>query len=70
MHRKTDSLGEPFHFHMDRFALQNGEWFYMTREFSERGPFDSKEEAIRDLKAYLRYRHTVEKYGTRTGSLA
>lgn len=63
MHRKTDSFSEPFHFQMGRFAVQNGEWFYMTREFSERGPFDSKQDAMADLGAYLKYRHTVEKYG-------
>ena len=63
MHRKTDHLDEPVHFQMGRFALQNGQWFYMTREFPQRGPFDSKDDAAADLKAYLSYRYNIEKFG-------
>ena len=70
MHRKNDPLGEAFYFQMDRFALQNGEWFYMTREFTERGPFDTREEAASDLSAYLKYRNTVERYGDATKYLS
>ena len=63
MVRKTDGFGEPTRFQMDRFALQNGEWFYMTREGAERGPFSSKEDADDDLTAYLYHRHNIEEFG-------
>jgi len=63
MLRKTDGYGESTRFQMDRFAQQNGEWFYMTRECVERGPFDSKEDADGDLIAYLYHRHNIEKFG-------
>jgi len=63
MHRKSDPLGESLHFRMDRFALQNGKWFYLTRESAERGPFETKEEAASDLEAYLQHRHNIEQYG-------
>ena len=53
MTRKTDNEGEKTHFQMDRFIQQNGEWFYMTREGEERGPFPSKSDAQGDLITLL-----------------
>lgn len=53
MSRKTDGKDNTVHYQMDRFALQNGAWFYATRESDERGPFTNKCEAERDLKLYL-----------------
>jgi len=63
MTRKTDSENEKMHFQVDRFVQQNGEWFYVTREGEERGPFDSKEEAEGDLIAYIRHKKNMEEYG-------
>lgn len=57
MHRKTDGDNTPIHFQVDRFVQQNGEWFYMTREGEERGPFESKEDAEGDLIFYIRERY-------------
>ena len=54
MSRKTDSDNEPIHFQMNRLVQQNGEWFYMTREGEERGPFESRKEAEGDLILYIR----------------
>lgn len=53
MPRKTDNESEKAHFQMDRFIQQNGEWFYMTREGEERGPFTSKSDAQGDLIGLL-----------------
>lgn len=53
MARKTDRFDDSLHFQMDRFALQNGEWFYATRERVERGPFANKKDAQNDLATYV-----------------
>ena len=54
MGRKTDSEDGKVHFKTDRFFQQNGEWFYLTRDGEERGPFEDKEDATGDLILYLR----------------
>jgi hypothetical protein len=54
MGRKTDDEDEKVHFKTDRFFLQNGEWFYLTRDGEERGPFQDKQDANGDLILYLR----------------
>ena len=62
MTRKTDNYNELVHFQVGRFAQQNGEWFYLTRESIERGPFDSKYSAESDLTSYIYHRHNIEKF--------
>lgn len=62
MTRETDADDKKTHFQVNRFALQNGEWFYATRENVERGPFGDKNEAESDLSSYIYHRHNVEKY--------
>ena len=62
MSRKTDSDGGAVHFQMDRLVQQNGEWYYMTREGEERGPFESREEAEGDLIFYIRECYQREIY--------
>ena len=54
MGRKTDSEEDKVHFKADRFFQQNGEWFYLTRDGEERGPFEDKKDANGDLILYLR----------------
>lgn len=63
MTRKTDGENEKMHFQMNRFVQQNGEWFYVTREGEQRGPFDSKDDAEGDLIAYIRHKKNMEDYG-------
>lgn len=63
MSRKTDADKEKLHFQFERFVQQNGQWFYMTREGEEKGPFDSKEDAEGDLIAFIRERHKLEDFG-------
>lgn len=54
MLRKTDSDQEALKFQMGRFFSQNGEWYYMTREGDDRGPFLYREDAEGDLVDYIR----------------
>ncbi len=63
MTRSTDGKDEKLHFQMDRLVQQNGEWFYMTREGVERGPFESKEDAEGDMIAYIRHQLNLENFG-------
>jgi hypothetical protein len=53
MDRKHDGEDSKFYFKTDRFIVQNGEWYYMTREGVERGPFESREAAERDSAMYI-----------------
>ena len=53
MSRKDEKDADALYFQMDRFIQQNDEWFYTTREGEERGPFKSKDDAEKDLIAYL-----------------
>ena len=57
MGRKTDKEEEQLHFQTGRFIQQNGEWYYLTREGEERGPFEDMEDASGDLILYLRSLH-------------
>ncbi len=52
MTRKTDNEAKHI-FQVDRFVQQNGEWFYMTRDGDERGPFKTKADAEADLVFYI-----------------
>lgn len=53
MRRKNDVDTKKFIFQTDRFVQQNGEWFYMTRNGEQRGPFKSKKDAEGDLVFYI-----------------
>ncbi|MCL6415387.1 DUF6316 family protein [Aestuariirhabdus sp. Z084] len=44
-------------FRSDRFLCMNGDWFFMTREGSQEGPYDSQLQAERDLCIYIRHRN-------------
>jgi hypothetical protein len=61
--RKNDSDMDKILFQMDRLIQQNGEWFYMTREGDERGPFITKEDAEGDIVAYIMHRRNMEEFG-------
>ena len=62
MRRKTDSYDDSVHFQVGRLAVQNGEWYYMTRERGERGPFTTRQDAESDLASYIYHRHNIEKF--------
>ena len=63
MERTTDSEQSKLFYKVDRFVQQNGEWFYITREGDERGPFESRSEAQGDLVDYLRHMHKMAEFG-------
>ncbi len=63
MLRKTDHENAKIHFQIDRFVQQNSEWFYITREGKEQGPFLTKYDAQGDLTALLIDLIQKEKFG-------
>jgi uncharacterized protein YchJ len=63
MARISDTHREDVYFQTGRFVQQNGEWFYVTRENVERGPFPRKEDAADDLDAYIYHRRNLEELG-------
>lgn len=63
MERTTDGVDSKKFFQMDRLVQQNGEWFYMTREGVEQGPFISRGDALGDLVTYLRHMHQMAAFG-------
>jgi len=63
MPRKTDSQNEKMYFQVNRFIQQNGEWFYMTREGNEQGPFLTKDDAQDDLFIMLMTITKREQFG-------
>jgi len=40
-------------FRSDRFLHINDKWYFITREQTQEGPFDSREEAERELYYYI-----------------
>lgn len=47
-------------FRSDRFLCINERWFFITREFTQEGPFDNRKEAELELNLYIR--HTNESW--------
>jgi len=43
------------HFRSDRVVVMNGKYYFMTRENTQEGPFDSRLEAERELNLYIRH---------------
>ena len=42
-------------FRNERFLCINGEWYFLTRENTQEGPFDTKREAEMELMLFLRH---------------
>lgn len=42
-------------FRTERVTHVNDHWFFITREFTEEGPFSSKQEAEMELLLYIRH---------------
>ncbi|MFL0796497.1 MAG: DUF6316 family protein [Cellvibrionaceae bacterium] len=51
-HRQGEE--ERTHFRSDRFFIENGQWFFFTREATISGPFMNKKEAEAELTLYIR----------------
>ena len=39
----------------DRFMQVNDKWYFLTREFTQEGPFENKQDAEYGLARYIRY---------------
>lgn len=50
-------------FRSDRFFCEEGRWFFTTREGTVKGPFDSRDDAERELAMYLRDLRERERFG-------
>jgi hypothetical protein len=50
--RAQDS-GPATHFRSDRLCRVNGMLYFITRENTHEGPFESREEALREIQAYI-----------------
>ncbi len=44
-------------FRSDRFFHAENGWFFVTRENTQKGPFDSHSEAERELNLYIRHQN-------------
>ncbi len=42
-------------FRTERFLQVNNQWYFITRELTQEGPFDNKAEAEKELTLYLRH---------------
>lgn len=42
-------------FRSDRYMHVNDQWFFITREMTEEGPYGSKSEAEMELALYIRH---------------
>lgn len=60
--RAGDPGGKKF-FRSGRFSVSNGKYFFSTREGTLEGPFDSKEEAERELALWIRRHSGSDIYG-------
>ncbi|WP_426414676.1 DUF6316 family protein [Aestuariirhabdus sp. LZHN29] len=49
--------GDRTWFRSERFLCMNGNWFFITREGSQEGPYNSQVEAERDLCIYIRHQN-------------
>lgn len=52
------------HFRSDRISVSNGRFYFSTREGTLEGPFDSREEAERELAIYIRRASGRDIYGS------
>ena len=47
-----------------RLFLMNGRWYFSTRE-GDNGPFDGREEALREITRYVKGRTDLERFQAR-----
>ena len=50
--RKTDS-GTQRNFQTERFFSHGGQWYFATREGTNEGPFDARQDALERLNNYI-----------------
>lgn len=52
--RKNDSPDGRTYFRSDRIVRDGGKWYFMTRERTVEGPFESRLDAVQRLETYIR----------------
>jgi hypothetical protein len=52
--RKDDEPISRTRFRTDRMMQDGGRWFFLTREKTVEGPFDTREDAVEQLGVYIR----------------
>lgn len=50
-------------FRTERYYHTNDGWWFLTREHSEKGPFESQLEAEKELLLYIRKKNTLSGFG-------
>ncbi len=53
--KKRKGESDKNHFRSDRIVVMNGKYYFMTREDTQEGPFDSRLEAEQELNLYIRH---------------
>lgn len=53
MGQRQDDASERHYFRADRLFMTNGEWYFATREGVDRGPYGSRDEALRALAGFI-----------------
>ncbi len=53
MGQRQDDASERHYFRADRLFMTNGEWYFATREGIDRGPYGSRDEALRALAGFI-----------------
>ncbi|MBO1538760.1 DUF6316 family protein [Pseudomonas sp. OA65] len=51
--KRAQDLAPAMVFPSDRICRINGEFYFSTREGTQEGPFASREEALREVEAYV-----------------
>lgn len=57
MHVRTGENDKTW-FRTERYLRTADGWYFLTREHTQEGPYDSKDEAARELDYYVRYMQT------------
>lgn len=53
MGQRQDDASDRHYFRADRLFITNGEWYFATREGVDRGPYGSRDEALRALAHFI-----------------
>ncbi|MEJ2132009.1 MAG: DUF6316 family protein [Gammaproteobacteria bacterium] len=53
MEQRQDDTSERHYFRADRLFMSNGEWYFATRGGDDRGPYGSRDEAMRALATFI-----------------
>jgi len=52
--RKDDGPDGRLYFRSERIMQEQGRWYFLTRERTREGPFETRMDAVRRLETYIR----------------